>query len=33
MRFYGSAMPFPHIQGAFRERLVADAAQCVTPTG
>lgn len=29
MRFYGSAMPFPHIQGAFRERLVADAAQCV----
>lgn len=28
MRFYGSAMPFPHIQGAFREYLVADAAQC-----
>ncbi len=28
MRFYGSAMPFPHIQGAFRERLVARAAQC-----
>jgi L-idonate 5-dehydrogenase len=28
MRFYGSAMPFPHIQGAFRERLVVDAAQC-----
>lgn len=28
MRFYGSAMPFPHIQGAFRETLVADAAQC-----
>ena len=28
MRFYGSAMPFPHIQGAFREALVADAAQC-----
>ncbi len=27
MRFYGSAMPFPHIQGAFRERLVADRAQ------
>ena len=25
MRFYGSAMPFPHIQGAFRERLVASA--------
>lgn len=29
MRFYGSAMPFPHIQGAFREHLVADASQCV----
>lgn len=29
MRFYGSAMPFPHIQGAFREMLVADAIQCV----
>ncbi|MEE4014650.1 L-idonate 5-dehydrogenase [Roseibium sp. FZY0029] len=28
MRFYGSAMPFPHIQGAFREVLVADALQC-----
>lgn len=28
MRFYGSAMPFPHIQGAFRERLVASASQC-----
>ncbi len=28
MRFYGSAMPFPHIQGAFREHLVADATQC-----
>ena len=27
MRFYGSAMPFPHIQGAFREQLVIDAAQ------
>jgi L-idonate 5-dehydrogenase len=25
MRFYGSAMPFPHIQGAFRQVLVADA--------
>ncbi|MCK0168359.1 L-idonate 5-dehydrogenase [Jannaschia sp. S6380] len=32
MRFYGSAMPFPHIQGAFRETLVADASQCV-PAG
>lgn len=30
MRFYGSAMPMPHIQGAFRQRLVADAAQCHT---
>ncbi|NNE87696.1 MAG: L-idonate 5-dehydrogenase [Silicimonas sp.] len=33
MRFYGSAMPFPHIQGAFRERLVADAVQCVPADG
>jgi L-idonate 5-dehydrogenase len=33
MRFYGSAMPFPHIQGAFRETLVADAAQCIDATG
>lgn len=33
MRFYGSAMPFPHIQGAFREVLVADAAQCVNAEG
>ena len=33
MRFYGSAMPFPHIQGAFREYLVADAAQCADATG
>jgi L-idonate 5-dehydrogenase len=32
MRFYGSAMPFPHIQGAFRQSLVADALQCV-PAG
>ncbi len=28
MRFYGSAMPMPHIQGAFRQELVADVAQC-----
>lgn len=28
MRFYGSAMRFPHVQGAFRESLVCDAAQC-----
>ena len=33
MRFYGSAMPFPHIQGAFREHLVADATQCVPADG
>lgn len=33
MRFYGSAIPFPHIQGAFRESLVADAAQCVDAGG
>lgn len=33
MRFYGSAMPFPHIQGAFRERLVAKASQCVKADG
>jgi L-idonate 5-dehydrogenase len=33
MRFYGSAMPFPHIQGAFREVLVADASQCVDASG
>lgn len=33
MRFYGSAMPFPHIQGAFRQELVANAAQCVSANG
>jgi L-idonate 5-dehydrogenase len=33
MRFYGSAMPFPHIQGAFREVLVAEAEQCVKADG
>jgi L-idonate 5-dehydrogenase len=27
MRFYGSAMPFPHIQGAFSEQLVISASQ------
>jgi L-idonate 5-dehydrogenase len=27
MRFYGSAMPFPHIQGAFSEQLMIDASQ------
>lgn len=33
MRFYGSAMPFPHIQGAFRQVLVADATQCAPADG
>lgn len=33
MRFYGSAMPFPHIQGAFRQMLVADQLQCVSADG
>ncbi|MCM2292655.1 L-idonate 5-dehydrogenase [Allorhizobium sp. BGMRC 0089] len=33
MRFYGSAMPFPHIQGAFRQSLVADKLQCVPADG
>jgi L-idonate 5-dehydrogenase len=28
MRFYGSAMRMPHIQGAFRQHLVAEARQC-----
>lgn len=27
MRFYGSAMRFPHVQGAFRESLVIEATQ------
>ena len=27
MRFYGSAMRFPHVQGAFRETLIIEAAQ------
>jgi L-idonate 5-dehydrogenase len=34
MRFYGSAMPYPHIQGAFQEAIIADASQChVMPAG
>ncbi|MEJ8474263.1 L-idonate 5-dehydrogenase [Roseibium algae] len=33
MRFYGSAMPFPHIQGAFQQSLVAQAVQCVKADG
>ena len=32
MRFYGSAMPMPHIQGAFRQQLVCDAVQCEATT-
>ncbi len=28
MRFYGSAMRMPHVDGAFRQHLVADATQC-----
>ena len=33
MRFYGSAMPLPHIQGAFREKLVVDATQAHRAAG
>ncbi len=34
MQFYGSAMRMPHVQGAFREILVCDAAQAiVVPDG
>jgi len=29
MRFYGSAMRMPHVDGAFRQELVAEAGQCV----
>jgi L-idonate 5-dehydrogenase len=29
MRFYGSAMRDPHVEGAFRNLLVCDAVQCV----
>jgi len=29
MLFYGSAMRFPHVQGGFRQRLVAEERQCV----
>jgi L-idonate 5-dehydrogenase len=28
MRFYGSAMRMPHVQGAFQQYLVAEAGQC-----
>lgn len=33
MQFYGSAMPFPHIQGAFRQVLNANATQCAVADG
>lgn len=33
MRFYGSAMPFPHIQGAFREEIIVNASQCAVANG
>ncbi len=33
MRFYGSAMPFPHIQGAFCDHVVADVTQCAKADG
>jgi len=33
MRFYGSAMPMPHIQGAFRQTLNARAEQCIVANG
>lgn len=33
MQFYGSAMPYPHIQGAFRQQLTADASQCADTDG
>jgi L-idonate 5-dehydrogenase len=28
MRFYGSAMRMPHVQGAFQQHLIVDASQC-----
>jgi len=33
MQFYGSAMPFPHIQGAFRDVLTVRRSQCVPADG
>jgi L-idonate 5-dehydrogenase len=33
MQFYGSAMPFPHVQGAFRQVLVANQRQCAVADG
>jgi L-idonate 5-dehydrogenase len=29
MQFYGSAMRFPHVQGAFCEHLICEARQCI----
>ena len=33
MRFYGSAMVKPHVQGAFRECLIVDVNQCAVAKG
>ena len=33
MRFYGSAMPYPHVQGAFQQQLIVKAKQCVPADG
>ena len=33
MQFFGSAMPFPHIQGAFQQILTTDARRCVPVNG
>lgn len=33
MRFFGSALRFPHEQGGFRDLIVADAAQCIPVSG
>ena len=33
VRFYGSAMTMPHIQGAFRQTLTASAEQCINANG
>ena len=33
MRFFGSAMRMPHVQGAFREAITVEAARCVPAPG
>jgi len=33
MQFYGSAMPYPHIQGAFREVINVRGSQCIIANG